>query len=57
MPAKKKKPTYWVTDNEWVEIAWKGQYEECCGCGLRHRVDFRVAENGKLQFKAVQVKS
>lgn len=54
MPAKKK-PTVWIEDNEWVTIAWKGQREECCGCGLQHRVDFRVAENGKLQFKAVQL--
>lgn len=55
MPAKKK-PTVWVHDNEWVDISWKGQQEECCGCGLKHRVDFRVREGGVLQFKAVQLK-
>lgn len=40
-----------VDENEWVIIAWIDQGEECCKCGLRHRVDYRV-KNGKLQFRA-----
>lgn len=45
-----------VEDGEWVTIAWKGQREECCDCGLKHRVDYRVIENGKLQFRATMVR-
>jgi len=51
MPAKKR-PVVHIDDGEWVTIAWKGQREECCDCGKRHSVDYRVAENGKLQFRA-----
>jgi hypothetical protein len=46
-----------IEDGEWVTVDWKGQREECCQCGLRHRVDYRVAEGGKLQFRATQVRS
>ena len=50
----KKRPDIQIDDNEWCTIEWKGQREKCCGCGLKHRVDYRV-HDGKLQFKAVQV--
>jgi hypothetical protein len=47
----KKRPVIQIHDNEWVTIDWIGQHEECCGCGLRHVVDYRV-KDGKLQFRA-----
>lgn len=50
--ASKKKPVVHIDDGEWVDIAWKNQHEECCDCGKRHRVDYRVADGGKLQFRA-----
>lgn len=46
-----KRPEVEIEDNEWVTIDWKGQREQCCDCGLRHVVDYRV-HDGKLQFKA-----
>lgn len=51
MTAAKRRPVVPIDDDEWVTISWKGQHEECCKCGVRHRVDYRV-HNGKLQFKA-----
>lgn len=54
--AAKKKPVVHIDDGEWVTVAWSGQHEECCECGLKHRVDFRVADGGKLQFRASRVK-
>ena len=54
--AAKKKPVMHIDDGEWVTIAWSGQHEECCECGLKHRVDFRIAEGGKLQFRASRIK-
>lgn len=54
--AKPKPPVVHIEDGEWTTIDWKGQREQCCDCGLIHRVDFRVAEGGKLQFKATRVK-
>lgn len=52
-----KKPVVQIDDGEWVTVAWKGQREECCECGLKHRVDYRVAEGGRLQFRATRVRS
>lgn len=45
-----------IDDGEWVTIAWKGQREECCKCGAKHRLDFQVV-GGKLQFRASSVRS
>lgn len=47
-----RRPVVVVEDGEWVTIAWKGQREKCCDCGLVHVVDYRV-EEGKLQFRAM----
>ena len=42
---------HWAQNDEWVPISWRGFKEQCCSCGLVHRVDYRVVE-GQLQFKA-----
>lgn len=47
-----RKPTIHIDDGEWVTITWSRQHEECCQCGARHTVSYRVAEDGALQFKA-----
>lgn len=41
-----------IDDGEWVTIDWTKQHEECCECGLKHSVDYRVADGGKLQMRA-----
>lgn len=51
-----KKPVVQIEDGEWVTIEWKDQHEECCDCGLRHKLSYRIAEGGKLQFKASRLK-
>jgi hypothetical protein len=53
---KRKPPVVQIDDNEWVNISWTKQREECCECGLIHSVDYRVADNGQLQFRAKRVK-
>jgi hypothetical protein len=52
----KKRPRVHLEDDEWCTIAWVGQHEECCECGLKHITDYRVVD-GKLQFKARRIKS
>jgi len=42
-------------DGEWTEPVLRGYIMECCGCGLRHRVDFRL-KDVQIQFKATRVK-
>jgi hypothetical protein len=44
---------YKQADNEWVEPKkMKGYPIACCDCGLVHRFDFRVSDEGKVQFRA-----
>jgi len=42
--------------NEWVAPALRGYLMVCCGCGLRHRMDFRRyrgrLHRGQIQFRA-----
>ena len=48
------RPPVQLDDDDWCTIAWTNQHEECCDCGLRHKVDYRV-NNGRLQFKARRI--
>jgi hypothetical protein len=50
----RKRPTVKVDEDEWITIAWTGQHEECCDCGLKHRIDYRVVD-GKLQFRGKRI--
>ena len=45
-----------IRDGEWVTPFRRGYVLGCCRCGLRHRVDFRVAK-GTLQFRAVRLRT
>lgn len=45
------KSYYLVTDGEWIEPSRKNFKEQCCACGLVHKVDYRVVD-GKVQFRA-----
>jgi hypothetical protein len=32
-------------DGEWVRVPMKGFKEQCCDCGLVHKLNFRLREN------------
>ncbi len=36
--------TVQVYDGEWIRPVMSGAREECCGCGLRHDVTYRVRD-------------
>lgn len=40
-----------LSDGEWMAPVRKGFKEQCCGCGLVHVVDYRIAD-GKIEFRA-----
>lgn len=52
----RRRPTVQLDDDDWVTIEWSNQHEECCDCGLRHAVNYRV-HNGKLQFQARRLRA
>lgn len=42
---------YHAVDGEWVTVTRRGLKEQCCACGLIHKIDYRVVD-GKIQFRA-----
>ena len=42
---------YHITDSEWITIPWRGFKEQCCDCGLIHRLNFKVNDKGELEMQ------
>lgn len=41
---------YQVTDGEWIRVPKRGYKEQCCDCGLVHRMNFRIVD-GKIEIQ------
>jgi hypothetical protein len=39
-----------ISYGEWTRPRMKNFREQCCDCGLIHRLDFRIA-NGRIDFR------
>lgn len=50
----RKRPTIDIDEDHWTTIEWVNQHEECCECGLKHSITYRV-HDGKLQFKGKRI--
>jgi len=42
---------YQVIDGEWVATDRKRNREQCCDCGLVHKVNYRINAKGKIEFQ------
>ena len=42
---------YHVSDGEWIAVPRRGYREQCCDCGLIHRLNFRLRE-GRIEIQA-----
>lgn len=40
-----------VQPGEWVAVPMKNHRDQCCDCGLVHRMNYRI-RNGKLEIQA-----
>jgi hypothetical protein len=47
---------YHVTDGEWVSVDRKDNRDQCCDCGLVHRVNYRVTPKGKIEVQVFRDK-
>lgn len=47
----KKAGYYQVTDGEWIIVPKRGYKEQCCDCGLIHRLNFKVDEKGRIHIQ------
>ncbi len=59
MSKKRQKPNrqsqsdyYQVHDGEWIEPPLRGFREQCCDCGLVHRLNFRINDRGRVEFQS-----
>ena len=39
---------YHVSDGEWIAVPRRGYKEQCCDCGLVHKLNFKIDEHGKI---------
>jgi hypothetical protein len=42
---------YQVTDGEWVPVDRKGNLDQCCDCGLVHKINYRITAKNKIEFQ------
>lgn len=40
----KKLEYYHASDGEWIRVTKRNHREQCCDCGLVHRVNYRIVE-------------
>jgi hypothetical protein len=43
-----------IINGQWFEPRMKNHYMKCCGCGLVHRLNFRVIK-GKVQIQSFRI--
>lgn len=54
--AKKEKLYPQAHDGDWIVVSWRGFKEQCCDCGLVHKLNFRIVKSGVDKGRvAVQV--
>lgn len=46
-----------VKDMEWVQPVMKNYLMGCCDCGLVHRMDFKIVNGEKIQFRATRARN
>lgn len=47
----KRREYYHVTDGEWITVPKRGYKEQCCDCGLIHRMNFKVDDDGNIHIQ------
>lgn len=50
---RKPKKRKWVQayDGDWIAPIKRGYRMQCCDCGLVHKLNFRLSENGQIQYQ------
>ena len=46
-----KRDYYHVTDGEWITVPKRGYKEQCCDCGLIHRMNFKINAKGGIDIQ------
>lgn len=46
-----KKQYHHVTEGEWFPVDRKDNRDQCCDCGLVHKVNYRVTDKSKIEVQ------
>lgn len=47
----KKDEYYHASEGEWIPVKKRGYKEQCCSCGLVHRMNFRIVD-GTIEIQS-----
>lgn len=47
---KSKREYYQVTEGEWIRVTKRGYRDQCCSCGLVHKLNFRIVD-GEIEIQ------
>lgn len=45
---------YHVSDGEWIIVPKRGYKEQCCDCGLVHKLNFRILPTGQIEIQTMR---
>ena len=45
---------YHVSNGEWITVAKRGYKEQCCDCGLVHKLNFKILESGEISIQTTR---
>lgn len=40
-----------VTEGEWMPTKRRGNFEQCCACGLVHVTDYRINQYNQIEYR------
>ena len=45
---------YHVSNGEWIIVPRRGYKEQCCDCGLVHKLNFKINDKGQIEIQTTR---
>jgi hypothetical protein len=45
---------YHVSNGEWITVPKRGYKEQCCDCGLVHKLNFKIGPKGEIEIQTMR---
>lgn len=45
---------YHVSNGEWITVTKRGYKEQCCDCGLVHKMNFKINARGEIEIQTMR---
>jgi len=50
----RKSEYYHVSNGEWITVTKRGYKEQCCDCGLVHKLNFKIGPKGEIEIQTTR---